>query len=322
MTIGVVIPAYKVQDHVLDVIARIGPECEHIFVVDDCCPYQSGDVVKINCSDPRVRIIYNPVNLGVGGAVIAGYRAAIKAGCSVIVKVDGDGQMAPELIPLFTQPILDGIADYTKGNRFFNLDKITEMPAIRLFGNSVLSFMSKFSSGYWSIFDPTNGYTAIHANVAQFLPFEKISERYFFESDMLFRLNTMRCVVVDIPMDAHYADEESSLNIKRVVVEFFAKHSRNFVKRIFYNYFLRDFSVATFELVFGLILILFGFGFGIWHWRESSIAGSPSTAGTVMLAAVPLTVGLQLLLAFLAYDIQSQPSTPIHRRLLNLPHRI
>lgn len=205
--IAVVIPCYKVTRHILSVIAGIGPECCRIYVIDDRCPDESGAFVRDNCSDPRVKVLVNEVNLGVGGAVMAGYKAAIEEGMDIIVKVDGDGQMNPRLIPEFVAPILVGEADYTKGNRFFNLEEIANMPPVRLFGNAVLSFLTKISTGYWDLFDPTNGFTAIHRDVAARLPMAKISRRYFFETDILFRLNTLRAVVVDIPMSAVYADE-------------------------------------------------------------------------------------------------------------------
>src|SRR5262249_39074317 len=154
-------------------------------------------------------------NQGVGGAVMSGYRAAIADGMAVVVKVDGDGQMDGSLIPYFVAPIINGEADYTKGNRFFDLEQINQMPPMRLFGNAVLSLMTKLSSGYWNLFDPTNGFTAIHVDAARHLPFDKISKRYFFETDMLFRLNTINAVVVDVPMDASYGDEVSNLKISK-----------------------------------------------------------------------------------------------------------
>ena len=173
-----------------------------------------------NCTDARVIVLRNPQNLGVGGAVLTGYRAAIEAGADVIIKIDGDGQMDPGLIPTFIAPIIAGEADYTKGNRFFDLEEIRAMPRVRLIGNAALSFMTKLSSGYWNLFDPTNGYTAIHAHVARHLPFEKISSGYFFETDMLFRLNTLRAVVIDVPMDAKYGDEVSNLKISKTAGKF------------------------------------------------------------------------------------------------------
>lgn len=311
--IAVVIPSYKVRNHILDVISRIGPEVDRIYLVDDCCPDGSGDFVENSCNDKRVTVIRNSENQGVGGAVMTGYKAAIAEGIDIIVKVDGDGQMDPSLIPSFIAPIVAGEADYTKGNRFFDLEEIRAMPKMRLFGNAVLSFMNKLSSGYWDLFDPTNGYTAIHKDVARRIPFNKISQRYFFETDVLFRLNTLRAVVVDIPMDAKYGDEVSNLNISKIVGEFFFKHINNFVKRIFYNYYLRDMSLASIELPLGVIMVLFGVVFGSYHWMASGKIGSATSAGTVMLAAMPLIIGLQLILAFLAYDISSVPRRPLHR---------
>lgn len=309
--ISVVIPAYKVKNHILQVIGDIGGDVCKIYVVDDCCPDGSGEFVRSNCSDPRVTILRNEINLGVGGAVMAGYRAAIADGMDVIVKVDGDGQMNPKLIPFFYTPIVDGYADYTKGNRFFDLTNIRRMPFARLFGNAALSFMAKLSSGYWNIFDPTNGYTAVSARVAAHLPLDKISQRYFFETDMLFRLNTLRAVVADIPMDAVYGDEKSNLKISRIVGEFMVKHIRNFAKRIFYNYFLRDMTVATFELVAGSILLGFGVCFGVINWVAALHQQALTPVGTIMLSALSVLTGLQLVLAFLNYDIANVPLHPI-----------
>ena len=312
--IAVVIPSYKVTRHILRVIAAIGEDIWRIYVVDDACPESSGRFVEQNCSDPRVRVIYHSENQGVGGAVMTGYSAAIADGAEVIVKVDGDGQMDPTLIPRFVEPILAGEADYTKGNRFFDLEEIRAMPRTRLFGNAVLSLMAKLSTGYWNLFDPTNGYTAIHADVAKSLPFGKISRRYFFETDIMFRLNTLRAVIVDVSMDAKYGGEDSNLKITKVVGEFLFKHTRNFLKRIFYNYYLRDLSLASIELPLGLFLLLFGLAFGSYHWLVSAQAGVATPAGTVMLAALPILTGLQFALAFLSYDIASVPRRPQHKK--------
>ncbi|SMG44788.1 glycosyltransferase family 2 protein [Paraburkholderia susongensis] len=314
-SIAVVIPSYKVRAHILDVIVRIGPEVDRIYVVDDCCPDGSGDFVESHCSDPRVRVVRHTVNQGVGGAVMTGYAEAIAGGADVIVKVDGDGQMDPGLLPQFVLPIIEGWADYCKGNRFYDLTHITRMPAMRLIGNAGLSIMSKISTGYWTIFDPTNGYTAINARTASHLPFDRISKRYFFETDMLFRLNTLRAVVADIPMDAVYGDEQSNLKITNVLFEFMGKHAKNFTKRIFYNYFLRDMTAATFELIAGLILFVFGVCFGIVHWISALATATPTPLGTIMLSALPVLIGLQFLLGFLNFDVANVPSRAISKFL-------
>ncbi|HZH44651.1 MAG TPA: glycosyltransferase family 2 protein [Lysobacter sp.] len=313
--IAAVVPAYRVTRHVLDVLAAMPAMVWRIYVVDDACPDGSGDLVERECRDPRVVVIRNPRNLGVGGAVLSGYRRAVGDGANVIVKIDGDGQMDPGLLPRFVAPIVAGYADYTKGNRFYDLRHIGRMPGVRLFGNAVLSFMAKVSTGYWDIFDPTNGYTAIDARVAALLPHDRISQRYFFETDLLFRLGTYRAVVLDVPMDARYADEVSNLRIGSVLGEFLGKHLQNFCKRIFYNYFLRDLSIASLELVAGLGMLAFGAAYGTWHWWQALAFGTATPIGTVMLAVLPVLVGLQLTLAFLAYDIAAVPKLPVSVRL-------
>jgi dolichol-phosphate mannosyltransferase len=315
LRIAVVIPAYRVKKHILSVIGQIGTEVDRIYVIDDKCPEETGKFVQANCADTRVVVQFNEANLGVGGAVMAGYRCALKDGVDIVIKIDGDEQMDPSLVPRVIQPITDGRADYTKGNRFFNLAQIRKMPALRLFGNAVLSFLNKLSSGYWDIFDPTNGYTAIHTDILRELPLEKISNRYFFESDMLFRLNLQKAVVVDIPMDAKYGDEVSNLKISRVAGEFLLKHFRNFGKRIFYNYYLRDMSLASLELPIGLALFVFGAVFGVTQWIASASNHVATPAGTVMLSALPTLMGLQLILAFLAFDIGSVPRVSRRTRL-------
>ncbi|MHA1113581.1 MAG: glycosyltransferase family 2 protein, partial [Alphaproteobacteria bacterium] len=204
MKIVVVVPCYRVKDRVLDVLAKIGPECAGIVVVDDACPERTGAHVEARVTDPRVTVVRHQANQGVGGAVMTGYRAALDAGADIVVKIDGDGQMDPALLPRFIAPILAGEADYTKGNRFYSVANLRDMPGVRLAGNAVLSFVTKLSSGYWSIFDPTNGYTAIHATALRALDLTRVSRRYFFESDMLVQLSSVRAFVGDVPMDAVY----------------------------------------------------------------------------------------------------------------------
>jgi glycosyltransferase involved in cell wall biosynthesis len=313
--ISVVIPCFRVSKQILAVLAAIPAECDAVYVVDDACPEGSGDTVEAECHDRRVRVLRHEQNQGVGGATLTGYRAALADGATIIVKLDGDGQMDPALIPRLLQPILAGEADYSKGNRFFELGGLDPMPRMRLLGNSLLSFMSKLSSGYWNIFDPTNGFTAIHAAVLNQLPLAKLARGWFFESDLLFRLGVLRAVVCDVPMPARYGGESSSLKIRRVVREFAWGHLVNTSKRIFYNYYLRNFNIASIEIVLAMVFLVFGTGFGITRWVQGTRVGVASTSGTVMLAALPVIVAVQLTLAFLSYDLQNVPKDPLHPRL-------
>jgi glycosyltransferase involved in cell wall biosynthesis len=311
-TIAVVVPAYKVAEHIADVLRQIGPEVTHIFVVDDACPENSGKSAS-NLKDKRVKVLTHSVNQGVGGAVVTGYRAALEAGVDVVVKLDGDGQMDPALISELVEPIFAGKADYTKGNRFDSLTGLRQMPGVRVFGNGALSLMAKVSSGYWNITDPTNGFTAIHRDVLKALPLDMISKRFFFESDMLFRLSLVRAVVWDMPMEARYGNEKSNLSVLRALVEFPRKHFVNFHKRLFYNYYLRDMTAASLELPLGAALGWFGLIFGVLKFSESLESGVAATAGTVMLSAVPLILGFQLVLAFLSADIAAVPKRVRHK---------
>lgn len=311
LILAAVVPCFRVRAHIVDVVRRTLAQVDRVYVVDDQCPDGSGALVAREFADERVTVIYNQVNKGVGGAVIAGYRRALADGCEVVVKVDGDGQMAPELIPSLVLPILRGQADYVKGNRFYNIEDLEQMPKLRLFGNAALSFVSKLSSGYWDVMDPTNGFTAIHRTALSLLPLSKLSERYFFESDMLFRLYLAGAVVVDYPMQALYADEVSNLNIKRVAYEFPSQYVRNFFKRVFYSYIIRDFNAGSIQGLLGVALLLFGGLFGLMNWISYGLRGEPTPLGTIMVAALPIILGAQLLIAALALDVARIPKKPL-----------
>lgn len=313
--IAVVIPAYKVLNQIRPVLENIGPEVSYIFVIDDCCPEKTGKSVQELNVDNRVKVLFHDRNLGVGGAVMTGYREALFAGSDIIVKIDGDGQMNPELIPELLDPILKEEADYSKGNRFFNIENVRSMPSGRIIGNLGLSFFSKMSSGYWNIFDPNNGFTAIDSRVLTILPLEKISNRYFFESDMLFRLNLLNAKVVDIPMVAKYGNEKSNLKPLKSIFEFSAKHLKNLIKRIFFNYYLRDFNLASIELPLGVSLLLFGIVQGFRNWIHSMHSQTPTQTGTLILIALAILTGLQLVLSFLSYDISKVPPIAIAKSL-------
>ena len=309
--IAVVIPCYRVRNQILNLLKEIGPEVEKIYVVDDACPEESGKLVVENTTDPRVKVLFHEKNRGVGGAVKTGYRKAMEDGATIIVKLDGDGQMDPHLIPRLIDPIRNKQADYVKGNRFYDLAYLRVMPGSRKFGNAILSFVNKLVNGYWNVMDPTNGFLAIAEPALKHLPLEKIDDRFFFEQDMLFRLNTIRAVVMDFPMNARYDEETSNLKIWKVFFSFPLKYARRFIKRIFYSYFLRDFNIGSLELILAFIFLGFGFIFGSIKWFHSIESMHPATTGTVILAGLPIILGFQSFLSFLHYDLANIPQKPI-----------
>lgn len=312
--IAVVIPCYKVRNHILGVLSAIGSEVSLIYAVDDSCPDNSGKFIAENCFDQRLKVIYHQKNKGVGGAVMSGYQQAIKDGADIVVKIDGDGQMNPEFVKKLIAPIVNGEADYTKGNRFFDIEKLLVMPRVRLIGNSLLSLINKMVTGYWNVIDPTNGFTAIHIAALKLLPLKKIDERYFFESDMLFRLSVLRAVVKDVPIPPVYGDEESNLKIGKIIFEFPRKYFNRLIKRFFYNYLIRDFNAGTIQALGGLASILTGLAFGIYHWIKSYEAMVATPTGTVMISALLLILGFQLLLGALNFDVQNVPDNPIQKQ--------
>jgi len=302
--ISVVIPTYKVSKHIKDVVDALPNFIDNIIVVDDKCPQESSNIVK---NLDKVVLVNHNINQGVGGAVISGYRKALELNSDVVVKVDGDGQMDSKYIESLIIPLIENKADYTKGNRFNDFQALNSMPKIRLFGNSVLSFMVKVASGYWNIMDPTNGFTAITSKAINGLNFDGLAKRYFFETDMLINLNLENCVVKDIPIPAKYENEESNLNIKNVMMTFPQKMLKGLAKRIFYKYYIYDFNMASVYLLFGLPMFLFGMIFGSYRWIVAIIQNIENSTGTIMLAVLPIILGVQFILQAISIDMNNIP---------------
>ena len=302
-----VIPSYRTRNHIIQVIESIGPEVEQIIVIDDKCPEKSGELVEERNTDKRVRVIYNSINLGVGGSTVIGYKLAVQSDADIVVKLDGDGQMDPKLIPDLIKPIEEGHSDYVKGNRFWSLDHVRQMPKIRLIGNLILSFFAKASTGYWNLFDPNNGLTAIDVRMLRKLPLDRIEKRYFFESDILFRLYIEGARTSQISMYSKYGSEKSSLKIHKVIFEFTGKHFRNLFKRVLYTYFLRDFSFASVNFLLGLSLLCFSLFTGLKSWIVNSQLNTSTEIGTQILVAITFISGLQMFLSFVNSDVDRTP---------------
>ncbi len=303
-TVAVVIPAFKVAEQIGAVIREMPTLVAHIIVVDDASPDRSGDAAAA-VGDPRVQVVSHERNLGVGGAMLTGYRRALEVDADIVVKIDGDGQMDPTQLTELVRPIVRGEADYTKGNRFLHAAALKRMPIRRRIGNLGLSFMTKAASGYWDVFDPTNGYTAIDARVFEMLEESLIDRRWYFETSMLLALSRVRAVVRDVAIPARYGQEKSSLSESAALLGFPPRLFSAFLQRIWYSYFVTDFSPLALFLIAGVPLTLFGLLWGIDHWIASARTGVEASTGTVMIAVLPLILGAQLLMQAFVIDIQS-----------------
>ena len=310
MTIFVVIPVYNESRHISDVLKQIPEEVQQVVVVDDCSEDNSPEVVLAE-KDERIILIRHEKNIGVGGAMVTGYKYSLKAGADIVVKIDGDGQMDPTEIPRVVFPIRNGEADYTKGFRFYNLGNIWQMPIIRLIGNIFLSFLTKITSGYWNIFDPTNGYTAIHRVALSRINLNALNQGYFFETDMLARLYRIHAVVRDVQVSNRYGSEESKLNPLHISLKFPYLLTKAFVKRILWRYIVADFTPVSLFILMGFPMFLYGAGFGLYTWILNAMSHVATPLGTIMVAVVPLFFGFQFLLQSLVLDIGSVPKDPL-----------
>jgi glycosyltransferase involved in cell wall biosynthesis len=308
--IGVVVPAYRVAGEIERVLRGIPPFVEKVIVVDDASPDDTAARVE-RSRDPRVVLVRHAENRGVGGASTSGFAEALRLGMDVVVKMDGDDQMDPEELPRLLAPVLDGTADVAKGNRYASIDSLRAMPPIRIVGNAILTFLVKLASGYWNVFDPANGYLALRADLLRRLDLERLPRRYFFESGLLIELGILRAVVADVPIPARYGGERSSLSIPRTVLGFPPRLLWGLLRRFFWRYLVHDFSALSVFTLMGAPLLLWGLAYGTRAYLHMLATGVPATAGMVMLSAMPILLGVQLLLQAVVLDVQNVPTRPI-----------
>jgi glycosyltransferase involved in cell wall biosynthesis len=304
--VHVVVPAYNEAKFIAQVIRTLPALVDAVIVVDDCSADGTAEVARA-VGDPRVRVLRTPHNLGVGGATALGYREALAAGADVVVKVDGDAQMPPDHIPPLLDAILEGGADYAKGNRLLRAEDLQPMPPSRVVGNVIMTFLTKLASGYWHIFDPQNGFTAVRASALRALPLARIHQGFFFENDMLVQLNIQNRRVIDVPMPARYGAERSHLSLPRVILTFPGLLLVRFTHRIVQKYIVTDFSPIALFLLCGVPSFAWGVLFGSYLWIRSSLTNEPTPTGSLMLALVTIVLGFQLILQAIVLDIESTP---------------
>ena len=310
--VAVVVPVYNESENVDRVIEGIPRNFQTIVVVDDASTDDSlGRIHSLAESDSRVHVCEHNTNQGVGGAVVTGLRHAVSVGADIVVKMDGDGQMSPEDLATLIEPLLNDVADYTKGNRFSDLKRLKQMPVNRLIGNVALSFLTKLCVGYWNCADPVNGFIAIRREALAKLRLDSLSKRFFFETSLLAELYLARAVVQDVAIPARYGNEASHLRTWQVLFEFPIKLFACFIRRIIIRHFLFDFSMGGVYFLFGAPLLIGGLIYGVSNWAKYSQLGVGAPTGTVVIAAMAIILGVQFLLSAIGVDIQSVPSRPI-----------
>ncbi len=304
--IAVVIPAFNVAPHIAGVIKGIPDFVDEIIVVEDAGVDATLEVLH-GIQDPRLTVVQHKTNQGVGGAMVTGFRLAMDRGAHIVAKMDGDGQMDPAYLPaLLDAIVVEGYA-YAKGNRFLDGEQLERMPRLRLFGNFVLTFLTKLVSGYWHVFDPQNGFVAIDASMLRKLPLGALARRYFFENDMLVHLNVFKARVKDVAIPARYGDERSSMKLRAVVATFPLHLITRFWYRLYHRHVLREFSPVAVFWGLGVVFLTWGTGFGAMTWIRSISSGHVASTGTVMLSVLPFMLGFQLVLQAILIEIQESP---------------
>jgi dolichol-phosphate mannosyltransferase len=314
----VVLPAHNEEAHIADTLRTVPRWIDGIVVVDDGSSDQTRELAS-GIADSRVRVLSHEENQGVGAAMRTGYRAALRDGYDVIVKMDADGQMDATELWKLVRPLALGLAEYTKGNRFRIAGQPPGMPRTRWLGNVSLSFLNKVATGYWHVFDPQCGFTAIQSGTLRMIDLERLVSDYFFENDMLARLNVVGARVVEVATATRYGDEVSGVSVRRALWSFPRRLLGRFVWRFAKRHLVWDFGVIGALVIVGLVLLTFGVVFGGYHWWQSLATGTPATAGTVMIAVLPIIIAIQMLLQALALEVQDSPGaeeTRVYTRLL------
>jgi glycosyltransferase involved in cell wall biosynthesis len=304
--IAALVPAYNEEKLIKKTIQSMPDFVDLIIVVNDCS--QDNTAVEIrSAKEKRVMLIEHHKNTGLGGAIKSAVREAKKQEVEIGVVMAGDNQMDPHYLPALLDPICEEDYDMTKANRFYSSDGYNNMPKYRVFGSIVLAFMTRVTSGYWNIMDPQNGYVAYGPKVLERLNFEKITNGYALENDILINLNILGLRIKEIPVKAVYGEEVSHMKMWKIIPQFTWFLFLGFFRRIFKKYVLRGIHPIALFFFSGTLLFMWGLGFGAIKWIESINTGVAATTGTVMLAALPLLMGFEMLLWAFVLDIQEQP---------------
>jgi len=304
--VAVVVPCYDVGDRLAGVLDAMPHFVDDVVIVDDGSAEPV--VVPPRLRRPHVVTLRHDVNRGLARAMETGFRAALDLGADIIVKVDGDGQMDPAHMERLIAPVAAGQADLAKGNRFLRRSHLAGMPLVRLAGNLALSFMSKLASGYWNVFDPTNGYIAVRRQLLEEIDLTRLGPGYFFEISLLCQAFLAGAVVRDVPMPARYNGEKSSLSLRRAAMIFPFLLVRAYLRRMALQHVVRDFTPVALFLIAGASMLGAGLVYGTRTWLHSASLHQQTPTGTIVVVAMLVLAGFHLLVQALVMDIGSVPT--------------
>lgn len=305
LRVAVVVPAFNEERLIVKTLTTMPQFVDRIFVIDDCSSDSTFErASEVARGDARVTVIHHEQNTGVGGAIMTGHSQVLADdSLDVSVVMAGDAQMDPDYLPQLLDPIVDDGVGFTKANRFYNRNSTAGMPRYRIFGNVVLSIMTKFASGYYHLFDPQNGYTAITRRTLSLLDFTEIDDNYSFENSLLIHLNVLRVRARDVPIPAVYGDEVSTMRMSRVIPMLLRTLTGGLVFRIWRKYVFPSFG--PFAILFFLGVLATGLGLvAAIVITVLAFQGVTASPATVMIAIAPLLAGVHLLVSALIIDIQ------------------
>ena len=305
---AVVIPCYNEEKMITQTIKKIPEYIDHIIAVNDASTDNTiGVLKKLKKQYSKLIIVDNKVNQGVGGALIAGYDYAIKnTKATAIGIVAGDDQFDSSYLKAMLDDFIDQSADYVKASRFFHREAFKTMPKYRQFGNIFISLLTKFSTGYYSITDITNGCGWLRREIIEKVDLSIVEKRYDYETSMLTALSIANAKVIDHAVPAHYGDEKSTIKLIPTAWRNLKAVWKGFWRRIYYKYVLYGFHPVALFLFTGMFFLIISLLLAIFLLYVKLFAHQSPTAGSVMLAVLPFILGIQLTLTALTIDVSNE----------------
>lgn len=304
--IAAVIPAHNEETQIERVIDTMPDFIDLMIIIDDKSSDQTVKVVREYLQkNDRIELIEHETNKGVGGAIATGYKYARDNNFDVAVVMAGDGQMATEDLPDILDPVVEGRADYSKGNRLFTGEAYQKIPKIRYFGNAFLSLLTKIASGYWHVADSQSGYTAINKKALKSINWDKMYQWYGQPNDILVRLNVLNFRVTDVPVQPVYnIGERSGIKIQKVIFSISWLLIKMFLWRMKEKYVIRDFHPLIFFYALGAFFYLVMFILLIRMCYVWAVTGQIPTINTLAMFFSFMS-GSQFTLFAMWFDMES-----------------